>query len=310
MAFGGLINFNGLEELIRGVVEGHKEMSAQMQRLETTVLTLVSKAELDERQQAMMDSLAAQERQLAQLEIAHKAEMPLLEELPQAQKELSDRMIELERKITTDVNNATFSLIGRVKALESDMKSKTSLAEMRKLASEVEERAKRSDFQSLRDQVIKVRDHTSERIDDIGERTFNMRREMDERIQELQAASELVNKNVSERTLKLEEQSREVSTFVVRAERAINSKASLEEMHTLQGSFMTQLQDCQSMLQSQMEAVRDRAESIHTEFRDVWKGLRSVALKKDLDVVSVRATREIEGALRDDACAEGRFPCG
>lgn len=281
-----LINVHGLEAVIQTVVQSNKELSAHVQRLETTLMTLATKEELADRHQAITDALAGQERQIAQLDIANKAAQPILEEMPQAQQEIVERMIELERRLHADVHNATFSLIGRVKALETDIRARASVTDLRKLSSEVEERVKREEIRSLRDQIIQVRDHASERIDDIGERTYNMRREMEDRLLELRTESELLQKGVNERNARLEEQSREVATFIARADRSLNSKATAEELHQLRTMFVGQLEASQAMLEAQLSSVRERAETVYNEFKEVWKGLRSVALKKELDPVS------------------------
>mmetsp|Transcript_72206 Transcript_72206/g.191929 ORF Transcript_72206/g.191929 Transcript_72206/m.191929 type:complete len:679 (+) Transcript_72206:121-2157(+) len=285
----GLINFGGLEELIHGVVENNKELAAQVQQLETTLATMASKQELQENQQSLVEALAKQERQIERLDLAAKSGQHVIDEVPSMQKELHSRMTELEQRLSTDVNNSNMSLTGRLNTVESDLRNRASVAEMRKLGAEVEERVKRDEVRDLQGQVNKVRDEASERIDDIGERTFNMRKELDERLQLLQASSESMQKAVQDRTARLEEQSTQVSTFLIKADRAINTKVTADDLERVQASFSEQLQDCRSVLQAQMMVVRERAEKIYTEFQEVWRDMKSVAFKHDIEPVAALA---------------------
>eukprot|EP00966_Prymnesium_polylepis_P006793 156549-Prymnesium_polylepis.1 len=148
----GLINFGGLEELIHGVVENNKELAAQVQQLETTLATMASKQELQENQQSLVEALAKQERQIERLDLAAKSGQHVIDEVPSMQKELHSRMTELEQRLSTDVNNSNMSLTGRLNTVESDLRNRASVAEMRKLGAEVEERVKRDEVRDLQGQ--------------------------------------------------------------------------------------------------------------------------------------------------------------
>ena len=210
----GLISFGPLEDMIHGVVETNKELTAQVQQLQTTLATMASKEELAASALDLNEALAKQERTLERLDLSAKSGQHLIDEVPAMQKELHSRMTELEQRLSTDVNNASLSLSGRLNTVESDLRNRASVAEMRKLGSEIDERVKREEVRGLQDQVNKVRDEASERIDDIGERTFNMRKELDERLQLLQSSSESMQQAVNSRTARLEEQSTQVPTLL------------------------------------------------------------------------------------------------
>ena len=239
----GLINFGGLEALIHGVVDGQKELAAQVQRIETTLATFASKDELNESTTTTAETMAKVERQLERIDVQHRAGQHIIEEVPEMRRELTTRMTELEQRLTTDVSNATLSLGGRVNACENDLRNRASLAELRKMAADIEERVKREEVRGLQDLVNKVRDEASSRIDDIGERTFSMRKELDERLTALSQASETMERSVTDRTRRLEEQSAQVSSFLVKSERAINTKVASPPALALRVpySFLVQL---------------------------------------------------------------------
>ena len=210
----GLINFGGLEALISGVVESQKEMSAEIQRLQTTITTMATKDEMSESDMNTSQALAKVERQLERIDLAHRAGNHVIEEVPEMRREMTARMTELEHRLSADVSNATLNMGGRLNAVENELRNRATVTELRKMNVEIEERVRRDEVLKLQELVNKIRDDSSERIDMISERTFIMRRDMDEKVGQLSLASETIEKAVTVRTKRLEEEAAKVTKWV------------------------------------------------------------------------------------------------
>jgi hypothetical protein len=131
--------------------------------------------------------------------------------------------------------------------------------------------------------LIKVRDEVSLRIDSVGESTNKMRKELDTGLEAITATSEAITKQVSERTKKLEEESAQLQTFVSKAERALASKVSAEELNAVKTAFAAQLEETRNVLRSQLDIARAKAESALNELTKVSVVLQSVAGQEEMD---------------------------
>ena len=61
---------------------------------------------------------------------------------------------------------SSLSLSGRLNTVESDLRNRASVAEMRKLGSEIDERVKREEVRGLQEQVNKVQQAQSVKCND------------------------------------------------------------------------------------------------------------------------------------------------
>ncbi len=219
-----MINFGGLQDLITNVTSKQEDMAVTLARLETTMATLASKLDLDNESAKLKETLGKHDRLLERLDVAQRSAAQIIDEMPTIQRELTTRMSDLEQRLGGELSTVSQSLGGRVAHVESELRNKASGSELRKMSNELDDRAKREDLRNVQDLVNKVRDEASDRIDDIGERTFNMRRELDASLDGMQREAEAMQERVEERTNRLEEQSSQVSTFLAKSERQIQSK--------------------------------------------------------------------------------------
>ena len=134
-----------------------------------------------------------------------------------------------------------------------------------------------------------MREEATNRIDDIGQRTFDMRKELDGTLESMKASGEIMQARVEERTQRLEEQSSQVSTNLIKWERAINSKVAAEELSRVQRSFAEQLQECRNVLQAQMTVVRERAEKSFCDIQHVVRTMESVSMRSEVEPIAVLA---------------------
>ena len=102
-------------------------------------------------------------------------------------------------------------LSNRIQLLEKAMVEKAQGADLRRLAMDLEERTRKEETARLFESVNKLRDESCERLDDIGERTFNLRKEVESQLNSVQNATTQLQTRVDQRTLKLEEQSSQAS---------------------------------------------------------------------------------------------------
>ena len=78
-----------------------------------------------------------------------------------------------------------------------------------------------------------IREEVTMRLDDVGERTFKMRKDLDHGLDTISGTSHAITAKVEERTKQLEKQSSSVSTLLSQAEvrgahRALRARAQLE----------------------------------------------------------------------------------
>ena len=107
-----MINFAQLQEDITTCGEQQKVMSDQLMQLEKKVATLATKAEMDEMEGRLKEQLGKQLRSIERLEVAQAAASKVVEEMPTIQKELTDRMSDVEARSAHDVSSlSTLSLI-------------------------------------------------------------------------------------------------------------------------------------------------------------------------------------------------------
>ena len=213
-----MINFQELQDNIHDCGVQQKAMSATLARLEETVATLATKSDVAKFEARTKDELSKHSRQIESLELTSVAHGKVVDEMPTMQRGLQDRMAELEQKMSADLSGLSQKLGGRLGICESEVRAKGSLTEMRALAVEVEDRTRREETDKLQYLINKVRDEVSTRIDDIGERTSNMRKDLDTHLDMLTAQSEAITSQVQERTKRLEDESTEVQIFLAKCE--------------------------------------------------------------------------------------------
>ena len=222
------------------------------------------------------------QRAIEKLDVSQMASAQIVHEMPSLQRDLTGRMSELEQRLSKELATQKQDMGQRISAAESDVRNKAAKSEVAKLKSELEERVKRDEVDQMQTFINKIRDEASDRIDAIGERTFNMRKELDSSLDQVQSTTTLVQQRVEERTHSLEEQAKEVSTFLAKAEKQIASKVANEELNRLSSGFAEQLQETRNVLQAQMDLVRGRAERSAEDFERVVGKLEAAAMRSDL----------------------------
>ena len=293
-----MINFAALEENIVQCKKQQEEMSAQLNRLETTVSMLATKAEVDTMEARLKEQLSLASRALERLDVAQKAASQVVQEMPSIQRELTGRMSELEQRLTGEASNMLQLIGGRLATAEGELRNKASKTDLHKVKTELEDCVRREHVDKMQALVNKVRDEASDRIDGIAERTFNMRKELDAKQDQMSAMNELNQKRVDERTVALEEQADEVSTFLAKAERQIGGKVANDELNRVTKAFAEQLQETRNVLQAQMDVVRARAERSTEDFQRVVGKMDAVAMRTEVLPIS-EDVKQLQAALID-----------
>ena len=281
-----MINFAALEEDIGTCAKQQVEMGSSLGRLETTVATLASKAEVDAMETRLKEQLSKASRALERLDMAQQAASQVVQEMPSIQRELTARMSDLEQKLSAEVSNLSQTLGARVGAAESELRNKASKSDLSKIKIELEDCVRREHVDKLQTLINKVRDEASDRIDGLAERTLNMRRDLDGALDQMTKTTEQIQKRVDERTAALEEQANEVSNFLAKAERQIGSKVSNEELTRVVKSFSEQLQEMRNVLQAQMDVVRGRVERSTEDFQRVVGTMDAVAMRTEVQPIA------------------------
>ena len=292
---GSLMNFSGLEGLIHSVVESEEELAARLTRLEETVATLASRDELAGQQAAFAEEQQKHEAQLGEIDASLKQVAHVAEEFPRLQSELVGRTAEVEQKLSLELSKAVQTVSGRLQLAENELARKATSAEVRTLALDVDERARREEVKRLQDLATRSRDDVTARLDDIADRTSSMRKEMEDRLKGLGAVADALQARATprefrrnsaqcsdvspvadalqgkldERTKTLEASAAHVAAFVSKAEKTIASKVSAEQLDELRVHYEAQLDEFRRLLQSQMATVRERAELNVAEMRKV-----------------------------------------
>ena len=114
-----------------------------------------------------------------------------------------------------------------------------------------------------------------------------MRKELDERLQQLQVSGESLQKAAQERTARLEEQSTRAQAFLIKAERAINTKVTADDLGRVQASF----EATAGLPLGAAGADERRARALREDLRRLpgCTGSDSVAYQQDIE--PVRAPR-------------------
>ena len=295
---GSLMNFSGLEGLIHSVVESEEELAARLTRLEETVATLASRDELAGQQAAFAEEQQKHEAQLGEIDASLKQVAHVAEEFPRLQSELVGRTAEVEQKLSLELSKAVQMVSGRLQLAENELARKATSAEVRTLALDVDERARREEVKRLQDLATRSRDDVTARLDDIADRTSSMRKEMEDRLKGLGAVADALQGKLDERTKTLEASAAHVAAFVSKAEKTIASKVSAEQLDELRVHYEAQLDEFRRLLQSQMATVRERAELNVAEMRKVRSEVDLLAFRSDVE--PVRALAE-ESSARLDA---------
>lgn len=202
----GPTSIAGLESLIAGVSDAQKEMAAKLSRLETTLATLASKQEVADTIDSNRDKLEALSRTVERLDLLAKERAHLGDDMQTLVKDINDRMSGLEQRLSGTVSEIKLGMAGRLSTVETELRSRVSVVELRKLASEIKDRAHADEVRAVQEHVNKVRDEASERIDDVCERNFSMRQQLDDKMGQMQAAAASLQESVDARALRLEQQ--------------------------------------------------------------------------------------------------------
>ena len=137
-----MINFAELQENVTSCLENQKIMSAQLLKLEQTVATLSTKAEVETMELRFQEELSKTLRAIERVDLAQSAASKVVEEMPSIQRDLMGRMTDLESRAAEQVSGLSTKLGGRVSQCESDMRTKVDRADFQKLAIEVDDRAR------------------------------------------------------------------------------------------------------------------------------------------------------------------------
>ena len=244
---GAMEAFAKFEELgtrIAAVVEDQKALIAHVQRVETTMATCITKDDLDKSTAVTMDKLAKQERLLERLDMMHKSMEYLNTEVPEMKVALSSRMTDLEKRLHAEIGNTVSSMGGRLGKAESKLREKASKADVVAMGREVEELVRKAEGATLQDDVNGTRDAACDRIDVIGEKLYEARRELSKRVDAMAEVQDELVKRVDGRTQKLESQSSRVSSFLLKAQRMINSKVGSRHLTCVPSCTPARLAAC------------------------------------------------------------------
>lgn len=305
-----MINFAALEENIATCMEQQKEMSATLRRLETTVATLASKNEMDDMESRLNEQHSKTTRALEKLDVAQQAAAAIVHEMPQLQRDLTDRMALLEQRLTADLSTMSQTLGGRLSAAEGEVRARATKVEVDRLHTDVGDRATRDDADKLQTLINKVRDECSDRIDSIAERSFGMRKELDASLERITGVAEIMQRSVGERTSALEDQASKASELLAKAERQIGAKVSNDELNRVTTAFSAQVQETRNVLQAQMDVVRARAERSTEDFQRVVGKMDAVAMRIEVAPLSELAKKlqqdvtKLEAAVQSKAAEE------
>ena len=152
-----LISFAGLETLIEQVVEGQKTLQTQVGEMDKVVSTLASRAEMQDNEKSFNSSLQKLENGLDRLDQAQRGSQRVLDGLPELQQELNTRMTELEQRLSQEINNTVQMLGGRLTSAETELRGKASSADIRNLATEIDDRVRRDEAKRLNDLLARCR---------------------------------------------------------------------------------------------------------------------------------------------------------
>jgi hypothetical protein len=255
-----------------------------------------SKAESESLEARMNEHLSKVQRALERLDVAQQSSSSIVQEMPHLQREMTGRMGELEQRLASELSDLTQTLGTRMSSAESDLRNKASKTELNKLHVNVEDRPRRDEVETLQSLVNKVRDEAIDRIDGIGERTFNMRKELDGNLDRMTTASEMLQQRIEQRMAGLEQDAAQVSGFLSKADRQLGSKVSSDELVRATTAFSEQLQETRNVLQAQMDVVRNRAERSIDDFQRVVLKMDSVAMRAELEPVA-QASRKLQTDL-------------
>ena len=93
-----MINFAELQENVTSCLENQKIMSAQLLKLEQTVATLSTKAEVETMELRFQEELSKTLRAIERVDLAQSAASKVVEEMPSIQRDLMGRMTDLESR--------------------------------------------------------------------------------------------------------------------------------------------------------------------------------------------------------------------
>ena len=99
-----MINFDEMQENIRNLGVQQQAMATTLSRLETTVATLCSRAEADEMEERLKETLSAQHRAIERLDVAYQAASKVVDSVPVLQREWSARMSDIEQGAASNLN--------------------------------------------------------------------------------------------------------------------------------------------------------------------------------------------------------------
>jgi len=278
-----LISIGPLEGVLNTVVEQQNELAAKVQQLEARMGTMATQEELTNLERTMADHIQRHERQLEKLEASRKSSEGLASEVPKIKADIAEKLRDLENRLTVESSKATQALSQRLQSAETELAVRALSTDLRKLAMEVDDRTRKEDTRRLQETLNRVRDDAHDRLDDIAERTFQQRKELDDKLNTVQAATNAMQQRVDQRTDKLEEQSSQVNTFIFKAERSLNAKVSFEELDALKVHFLENMSDIRQLLTSQMALVQERAEHNDGDVKQLKGFMESAALRKDVE---------------------------
>ena len=278
-----MINFAEIQDNIEHLQTREQAMAAILSRLETTVATLCASSRVDEMEQRFKETFEQQQRALERLDVAQQIAAKVVEEMPTIQRDFTAKLAEVEQTGAVKLSELSEKLGSRLTRCELEVRQKAMDKDLQQLSAALNDCSKKEEVDKMQLTLIKVRDEVSLRIDSVGESTNKMRKELDTGLETITATSEAITKQVSERTKKLEEESAQLQTFVSKVERALASKVSAEELNAVKTAFAAQLEETRSVLRSQLDIARTKAESALNELTIVSVALQSVAGQGEMD---------------------------
>ena len=252
--------------------------------------------------------LAKHDRALQRLEAGLGSVQHVVEELPKLRHDVASRTTEVETKLNMELGRVQSTLSARLQGSEKELKGKAASADLRKLALDLEESATKEEIQRIESMIDRVQKEAAQRIDDISERTFSLRREMTDKTNSLQAETDATQKRVEDVASRIEEKSSQVSRVLVKAERALATKVSSEELARTRTQHTEQLDELKGLLLTQMGAVRERADESVGGVRRVRAEMEQLALRSEVAPLAELAdelrARVDEAALSVEAKAD------
>jgi len=280
---GSLISFGPLEGVINAVVAQTNQLASSLAALEERSAHFLTTDDGRKQEHKIMD-LGKQHHALVKrfdenfLAIEH-----LADDVPKRLAVHEEKLRQAQEIHSLELEKTRNELMARLKLAETEIDQRALMSEFWKLTREVEDRTRIADTNNLRDIVINVRDETIARVDDMCDRSFAQRKELDEKMSLIEKSSGNLLRTLENKLMKLDAQSTEVSTFMHKSERALAAKVSNEQLQDVKQLLLDGVRDIHTRISAQTTQLKSRVDSAESEIGKILADLAAKGTQSSFD---------------------------